>query len=272
MAVIERCPRGAPRRVLLCHVMHRADVFSDPHRTRLCGPRWTRRPPVCHPGHAGEGDPRAAASSNAATASRDVGMNGARFGGHGGPGWTRTDRARVGHRDGPAPRQPVRHGGDLVVLAHLRRRRHGDRLAAPHREHGPVAVAERVRRVEDLDIPVAERDPAPRFAFTRLAGMVHTRPTRSISSHDAGRTSPTAPPSWSHPATAAPCSLAGRSLSSMRGPCFGPRSTMACPSLRSDTRFTRACRRRPTTAPPTWVSGRTSSPCSPSLPARKNAP
>ena len=209
MAVIERCPRGAPRRVLLCHVMHRADVFSEPHRTRLCGPRWTRRPPVCHPGHAGEGDPRAAASSNAATASRDVGMNGARFGGHGGPGWTRTDRARVGHRDGPAPRQPVRHGGDLVVLAHLRRRRHGDRLAAPHREHGPVAVAERVRRVEDLDLPTAARDPAPRFAFARLAGKVHTRPTRSISSHDARRTAPIAPP----------CPLAGGSLSSMCGPC-----------------------------------------------------
>ena len=85
------------------------------------------------------------------------------------------------------------------------------------------------------------------------------------------------PPSWSHPATPVPCSLAGRSLPSMRGPCSDLRSTTACAGLRSDTRFTRACRRRPTTAPattapPIWVSGRTSSPCSPSLPSGRMLP
>lgn len=113
---------------------------------------------------------------------------------------------------------PTRHGGDPwcwsfgsvdVAIGSLLR----------SENTGPVAVAERGRRVEDLDLPAAARHRAPRFAFARLAGMVHTRPARSISSHNGRRPSPIAPQSWSHPATAAPCSLTARSLSSMRGPC-----------------------------------------------------
>ena len=50
------------------------------------------------------------------------------------------------------------HGGDLVVLEHLGQRRHGDRPAAPHREHEATAVAESPRRVEDLQRPAAQRN------------------------------------------------------------------------------------------------------------------
>ena len=53
----------------------------------------------------------------------------------------------------------MRHGGDLVLLEHLRQPRRGYRPAAPHRKHEPVAVAESSRRVEVLQRPAAERDP-----------------------------------------------------------------------------------------------------------------
>ena len=97
MAVIERRRRGAPRRVLLCHVMRRADVFRsriepdsvgrDGHDGSDRGCPVARRhgrflmlPALWTAVH-----PRAArrplSNPNAATASRDVGMNGARFGG-----------------------------------------------------------------------------------------------------------------------------------------------------------------------------------------------
>ena len=51
--------------------------------------------------------------------------------------------------------EAVRHGGDLVVLEHLREHRRGYRPPAPHREHEPVAVTERPRGVEDLQRPTS---------------------------------------------------------------------------------------------------------------------
>ena len=79
----------------------------------------------------------------------------------------------------------TRHGSTPVVLDHLRQRRRGDRPIAPHREHEPVAVAERVRRVEDLDRPAAERDPAPRSPSS--AWPARSTPARP------GRSRPTTP-------------------------------------------------------------------------------
>ena len=70
-----------------------------------------------------------------------------------------TDRARSkwGHRDGPAQRQPVPHGRDLVVLEPLR----GVNVALGSPLHigntDRFAVAEHVRGVEDLDRPASER-------------------------------------------------------------------------------------------------------------------
>ena len=71
-------------------------------------------------------------------------------------GWSVRSAAQSRNDD----RKPVGHGGDLVVLEHLGQRRRRDRPPAPHREHEPVAVAERPRRVEDLQCTPVERDPA----------------------------------------------------------------------------------------------------------------
>ena len=91
MAVIERCRRGSPQRVLLCHVMLRADVFWEP------------------------------SNPNSATASRDVGMNGARSGragwvgrdGHDGPMFAiRAARMKAGrNRWVPLCRRPCQTAG-----------------------------------------------------------------------------------------------------------------------------------------------------------------
>ena len=70
--------------------------------------------------------------------------------------------------------EAVRHGGDRVLLEHLGQRRRGYRPAAPHREHEPVAVAERARRVEYLDRPAAERE-AVLALRARLQARVQSR-------------------------------------------------------------------------------------------------
>ena len=77
------------------------------------------------------------------------------------------------------------YGGDLVVLEHLGQRRHGDRPSAPHREHEAVAVAERPRRVEDLQRPAAQRNAVLTLRLhpqgrnrPHAAGHVHLVPRR----------------------------------------------------------------------------------------------
>ena len=90
-------------------------------------------------------------------------------------------RSRVRPRSGG--RRKVRIGVAEVEVRDGQRRR-GYRPPAPHREHEPVAVAERPRGVEDLHRPPAERD----FAFIRAAEIVRTAPAVSISSHVASRT------------------------------------------------------------------------------------
>ena len=83
----------------------------------------------------------------------------------------------------------VRHGRDPVVLKHLRQRRRRYRLPAPHREHEPAeALAQRARRVEHLHRPHSGTR-CSRFAFIRVAAIVHTGPAVSTSSHVASRTS-----------------------------------------------------------------------------------
>ena len=88
--------------------------------------------------------------------------------------------------------EPVRHGGDLVVLKHLGQRRRRHRPPAPHGEHHPArTVAERPRRIEDLSSARPQSGTrCSRFAFIRAAEIVHTAPAASISSHVASRTSP----------------------------------------------------------------------------------
>ncbi len=147
---------------------------------------------------------------------RDFGMNGARFSGHG---------------------QPARHGCDLVVLAHLRRRRGGgDRLAAPH-QNEPRAVAERVPRVEDLDRWAAEREPGAALALARPAGRSRSTNQADLAHHAAVvfRTRPRRHRARSAAGSCHPC---GR-------PAFGLRSTRASGGLCSETRSKRTSRRRP---------------------------
>ena len=218
---------------------HVCELVDDPRRVvvRPCGECVTPRfkaaafgPPRgdCGPARRAGGP---AQCGGLATASRDVGMHGARSGGHGGPEMDTKDRARVGYGDGPPQRQPALHGCDPLAP------RRGPRVNRWAAEPGS--------------------DAAVSLRLHAGAGTVHTRPAKSISSHDAGRSSPAAPPPWSRLATAAPCPLAGMSLSSMQPPVFGPRATKARDGLRSDTRATTACRRRPptsTTAPATAAS------------------
>ena len=90
--------------------------------------------------------------------------------------------------------EPVRYSGDLVVLEHLRERRRGYRPPAPHREHEPVAVAERPRRVEDLQRPDAERDPV---LALRLHPCGRDRPHRACRVDFVPRRSPAASSDWS---------------------------------------------------------------------------
>ena len=150
-------------------------------------------------------------------------------------------------------------------------------------EREPVAVAEHVRRVEDLDRPAAERDLAPHRAGPSSAwpARSHTRPASSILVHThtrrtlADRGAVVVAPGHGGAVAArqhivvvdAAARVRTAGHEGLRRPAFG----RSCHN---------ACRRRPptsTTAPATAaprdsVSRRASSPCSPSLPARKNAP
>ena len=68
----------------------------------------------------------------------------------------------VGPLGRPVPeRRPeaVWHGGDLVPLEHLRLRRRRDRPPAPHREHERPAFTEGLPRVNDIQRPLAQRNP-----------------------------------------------------------------------------------------------------------------
>ena len=65
--------------------------------------------------------------------------------------------------DDPCATTAIRWTG----LEHRQRRR-GHRPATPHREHEPVAVGERVRRVEDLHRPDAERDRERLMEYTQF--------------------------------------------------------------------------------------------------------
>ena len=104
-----------------------------------------------------------------------------------GDGGEKQDRSRVSVLGRPIPeRRPeaVRHRRDLVVLEHLRQRRHRDRLAARHREHQSIALVERPRRVENLQRSHAQWNPVlplrlhPLGDRPHLLGRVHLGPGR----------------------------------------------------------------------------------------------
>ncbi len=222
---------------------------------------------------------RSASNPNSATASRDVGMHGARSGGHAGPRWTRRTVLEW------AIALDLRNDNPCATTATSS---YWSMFNSVDAAIGPPLRIGNASRLPSPSVCAASRTSTarPRSGTRRRA---HLHPLGRHGPHPPGQLDlvPRRRPELADRTAVVVAPGHGGAVPARRhvvvvdaAAVFGPRATKACRGLRSDTRATTACRRRPptstpapaTTAPRDSVSQRASSPCSPSLPARKNGP